>query len=112
VRRIYHLVLRSAWDKTSGGTYTADSLTSEGFIHCSNADQVASSANRFFTGLSDVLVLEIDVSRLTSPLRDEPGGAGELYPHIYGPINRAAVVSVHPLERGPDGSWVFTATER
>jgi uncharacterized protein (DUF952 family) len=111
VRRIYHLVLRSAWEKTSGGTYTADSLASEGFIHCSNADQVARSANRFFAGLSDVLVLEIDAGRLTSPLRDEPGGPGELFPHVYGPINRAAVMAVHPLERGPDGSWVFNVRE-
>jgi uncharacterized protein (DUF952 family) len=110
VRRIYHLTPRSAWERSSGGPYTADSLASEGFIHCSNADQVEQSANRFFAGQSDVLVLEIDPGRLTSPLRDEPGGGpGELFPHVYGPIDRAAVVAVHPLEHGPDGRWVFSA---
>jgi uncharacterized protein (DUF952 family) len=108
VRRIYHLVSRSAWEKASGGPYAADSLASGGFIHCSNADQVARSANRFFASVSDVLVLEIDTDRLISPLRDEPGGVDELYPHVYGPIDRAAIVAVHSLERGPDGSWVFT----
>ena len=107
MRRIYHLVLRSAWERSPDRPYAADSLASEGFIHCSNAGQVAGSANRFFADQTDVLVLEIDPDRLTSPLRDEPGGAGELYPHVYGPINRDAVVAVHPLRRGADGLWAF-----
>jgi uncharacterized protein (DUF952 family) len=109
VRRIYHLVSRPVWEKSPAEPYTAESLATEGFIHCSNAGQVAGSANRFFAGLNDLLVLEIDPDRLTSPLRDEPGGAGELYPHVYGPIDRPAVVTVHRLGRAADGRWVFPA---
>ncbi len=107
MRSIYHLVLRSTWEKATGQSYVADSLVTEGFIHCSNAEQVATSANRFFAGLQDVLVLEIDADCLISPLRDEPGGAGELFPHLYGPLNRDAVVAVHRLTCGSDGKWVF-----
>lgn len=109
MRRIYHLVPGPIWETSPAEPYTAESLASEGFIHCSNAGQVAGSANRFFAGLKDVLVLEIDPDRLASPLRDEPGGSGELYPHVYGPIDRAAVVAVHRLGRGADGRWVFPA---
>jgi uncharacterized protein (DUF952 family) len=108
VRRVYHLVLRSVWERSPDGPYAAASLAAEGFIHCSNADQVCRSANRFFAGATDVLALEIDVGRLTSPLRDEPGGDREWFPHIYGPINRAAVVAVHALGRGPDGRWAWS----
>jgi uncharacterized protein (DUF952 family) len=103
---IYHLVSRPLWQQ-SGTDYRADSLASEGFIHCSFAEQVADTANRFYGGATDLLVLHIDAARLGSALKVEPATTGELYPHVYGPIPRAAVVQVGQLQRGPDGRWVF-----
>jgi uncharacterized protein (DUF952 family) len=108
MRPVYHLVRRSVWD-ASADDYRADSLAAEGFIHCSFADQVARSANRFYADADDLLVLHLDADRLTSPLRVEAAGSGELFPHVHGPINRSAVVAVRPLERGPDGQWLFDA---
>jgi uncharacterized protein (DUF952 family) len=107
MRRVYHLVARSTWEACSGPTYSAPSLATEGFIHCSAAEQVAGSANRFYAQESALVLLEIDADQLTSALRDEPSKSGELFPHIYGPIPRTAVIRVHPLERGPDGRWTF-----
>lgn len=106
MRVIYHLVPRSVWEGAPQ-PYQADSLATEGFIHCSNAEQVAHSANRFFADQAGLLVLQIDPTRLTSPLRDEPAGTGELFPHVYGPINPDAVLAVRPLARGRDGQWQF-----
>jgi uncharacterized protein (DUF952 family) len=107
MRRIYHLVPRTAWEHAPAGPYRAASVTTEGFIHCSNGNQVAGSANKFYATEAELLVLAIDPDRLTSPLRDEEGRQGELFPHIYGPINREAIVEVIRLERGPDGRWRF-----
>jgi uncharacterized protein (DUF952 family) len=104
---IYHLATPAAWNNTAHD-YRADSLDSEGFIHCSFADQVARSANRFYAGADALLVLHIDPQRLTSPLKVEAAGSGELFPHVYGPINRAAVVRAEALRRGADGAWAFT----
>src|SRR5437868_1957232 len=104
--RIYHLVTPATWTE-AGGDYRTDSLAGEGFIHCSFAEQVARSANRFYAGAADLLVLHIDPDRLTAPLRTEAAGSGEFFPHVHGPINRAAVVAVETLRRGPDGGWVF-----
>jgi uncharacterized protein (DUF952 family) len=104
---VYHLVLRSRWEARPDEDYRADSLDSEGFIHCSYAHQVARSANRFYAGAEDLLVLEIDLNHLVSPLRAEPAGSGEVFPHIHGPINRAAVVNIRPLGRDDAGAWVF-----
>jgi uncharacterized protein (DUF952 family) len=59
-------------------------------------------------------VLKIDPSLLASELRWEPpsGGSpppgvpeGELFPHVYGPINLDAIVNVYDLETNPDGSY-------
>jgi uncharacterized protein (DUF952 family) len=107
MRPIYHLVLRSAWEHDPGQPFEASSLADEGFIHCSYADQVVRSANRFYADATDLLLLTIDTSRLSSLLREEPAGNGALFPHIYGPINRDAVTSAVPLQRGADGRWVF-----
>ena len=107
---IFHLVLRRVWEENLNQPYRAESLASEGFIHCSFAAQVAGSANRFYADARDLLVLHIDPGRLTSPLREELSGTGELFPHIHGPLNRDAVVTVQPLMRGADGRWQFSAS--
>lgn len=107
---IYHLVLCRVWEENADQPYRADSLTSEGFIHCSFANQVARSANRFYAEAADLLLLHIDPERLTSPLRDEAADSGEIFPHIYGPLNRDAVVKVEALTRGSDGYWQFSGS--
>src|SRR5262245_33196732 len=107
VSEIYHLVLPSAWAARPDEPYRTDSLATEGFIHCSYAHQVAASANRFYAAAAELLVLRIDPARLSSPLKAEPAGSGELFPHVYGPINRDAVTSVPRLDRDAAGKWVF-----
>src|SRR5947207_932288 len=104
---IYHLVLPSLWEARPGEPYRAASLDAEGFIHCSYAHQVAGSANRFYASAGELLVLGIDPARLSSPLKAEAAGSGELFPHVYGPIDRDAVTSVRPLARDASGKWVF-----
>jgi uncharacterized protein (DUF952 family) len=107
MRRIYHLVTRSAWERDPTHAYSADSLAAEGFIHCSQADQVARIANLFYSDLPELLILCIDTARLRSPLKDEMVGT-EVFAHVYGPINRDAVSEVRPMLRGLDGRWTFT----
>jgi uncharacterized protein (DUF952 family) len=115
---IYHLTSRQAWlEAQQRGDYRADSLESEGFIHCSTETQILPVAEKYYKGQSGLLLLKIDPARLTSELRWEPptGGAlpgvaeGDLFPHIYGPINVDAVVKVYDLESDPDGSYKFPA---
>ena len=107
MRIIYHLVPKAAWEIAPPGPFRAPSLESEGFIHCSNREQVARSANKFYADELEMLVLAIDPARLSSELRDEEGRPGELFPHIYGPIDREAIIEVIGLVRGPDGRWQF-----
>jgi uncharacterized protein (DUF952 family) len=82
-------------------------LTSEGFIHCSKANQIMRVANTFFTNLPGLVILVIDPSRLKPELRWETGTdkADELFPHIYGPLNLEAVVRVLDFEPGPEGMF-------
>ena len=112
---IHHLTSRQAWREAQElGDYRAESLEGEGFIHCSTRTQILPVAEKYYPGRQDMLLLEIDPALLSSELRWEPpsGGTpppgvpeGELFPHVYGPINLAAVVKVYDLESNPDGSY-------
>ncbi|MFQ3592507.1 MAG: DUF952 domain-containing protein [Gemmataceae bacterium] len=110
MKRIYHLVTPDRWPVPSGNDYLTDSLASEGFIHCSFADQVEGSANRYYGQASELLLLEIDPQRLNVPLKIEPSGSGALFPHLYGPLHADAVIRVHRLQR-ESGRWVFLSQQ-
>jgi len=106
---ILHATFRICWSAAQkDGAYTADSLASEGFIHCSKADQILRVANLLFAGQHGLVILVVDPTRLTSELRWEPGVnlATELFPHLYGPVNLDAVVRVVGFE--PDTEGKFT----
>ena len=104
---IYHLARRSEWEEAGDtGPYSAGSLAQEGFIHCSrDEEQMLGVANRLFAGMEDVLVLDVDTGRLTSPVKHEASRSGEIYPHIYGPINVDAVVGMRPLVADAQGKF-------
>jgi len=112
---IYHVTSRSTWSEArQSGEYRAESLQSEGFIHCSTGPQVLPVVEKYYRGQRGLLLLKIDPARLSSELKWEPpsGGApppgvpeGDLFPHVYGPINLDAVVKAVDLESNPDGNY-------
>jgi uncharacterized protein (DUF952 family) len=52
-----------------------------------------------------MLALEVDSQRLTSPVKREASRSGEIYPHIYGPLNTDAVINVWSLPLDGDGNF-------
>jgi len=103
--RIFHIATAADWRRTlATGTYTTStigrSLEEEGFIHASRRDQVQGVFDRYYRDAGEHLVLlTIDPARLTAAeVRVEPVG-DDTYPHVYGPIDRGAVVDVTPLGR-------------
>ena len=108
---IFHITTREAWDGAcAAGSYTADSLRTEGFIHCSDADQVAWVANTRFRGRTDLLLLHVDEARVGAEVRREnlEGGVW-LFPHIYGALPIEAVLRVTSLVPAADGTFDLDA---
>ncbi len=92
---IYHIVLPETWEKFKDEfEYEAESLQTEGFIHCSYRNQLDAVLERYYNGAGKVLILHINPHYLTSPLVAEPSTNREIYPHIYGKINKPAIVNV------------------
>jgi uncharacterized protein (DUF952 family) len=105
---LYHITLKSEWQLAGErGWYEAPSLASEGFIHCSYKEQVADTANRYYTGAQGLVLLEIDPAKLDSRWVAEVSTGDALYPHVYGRINLDAVQRVAPFEPQPDGRFGF-----
>lgn len=96
---IYHIVLPEKWADFDNDLYEAASLGTEGFIHCSFAQQLDAVIDRYYADAGRIVVLTIDTDRLMSRMIKEPSTNSEIYPHIYGPINRDAIVSVE--DRAP-----------
>jgi uncharacterized protein (DUF952 family) len=105
---IYHIAARADWEAAqASGSYVADSLTREGFIHCSTGAQVLGTAARFFAGRHDLVLLAIDPGQLSAELRYEEGEPGVLFPHLYGPLELHAVAGAYPFAPAADGSFAM-----
>lgn len=92
---IYHIATSKEWkEAVENGFYRVSSLPSEGFIHCSTAEQLMEVADRLFSGRNDVIVLEINLDLLPVEVKYELAPNGKAYPHVYGEIPVQAVQRV------------------
>jgi uncharacterized protein (DUF952 family) len=105
VSRIYKILPQRDWtEAVAAGLYRGSALDAQdGFIHFSTAAQAQETARRHFAGQSDLVVLEVEADDLGAALRWEPSRGGDLFPHIYGPLDPARVIAVSQAPLGPDG---------
>ncbi|MFI6684691.1 DUF952 domain-containing protein [Streptomyces sp. NPDC050485] len=107
---ILHVVPLDEWSAHPGLPYAPPSLAAEGFVHCS-ADESAALAiadARYRDVAGPLLVLCVDESALSAELRWE-GTRDTVFPHVYGPIERAAVTAVLEVRRDAEGRAVDLA---
>jgi uncharacterized protein (DUF952 family) len=107
MRPTFHLVPAETWAAADPDrAFEASSLATEGFIHCTDgaAEMVATANRHYRDDPRAFLVLTIDLDTTGSPWRieDERG----IYPHVFGPIRRAAVIGVGPAPRTADGLFL------
>ena len=101
----YHLVPRAFWEaQDTTQDYQPEPMQAgrEAFIHCTDgADNLAATANRFYRQTpGEMLALLIDLERVEALVKYED--AGHIYPHIYGALNRDAVVGIVTMPRTAD----------
>lgn len=102
---ILHITTRVAWE-TAVDAYIPENFSTDGFIHCSTIEQVLIPANGIFRGQSDLILLCIDEEKVQAPvIYEDCYDTGRGYPHIYGPLNKDAIVRIVNFPANKDGSF-------
>jgi predicted cupin superfamily sugar epimerase/uncharacterized protein (DUF952 family) len=115
VGMIWHLLPLSRWRSQQRSLYVPGTEQAAVFVHASPDEPVTLAvANTLYRQVGEPLVaLALDESALSAPVRYEaadpapPEGVpdGTLFPHVYGPVERAAVTAVRYLRRDPAGRY-------
>lgn len=96
---IYHVTTMAEWNKAGeNGFYEHPSLKAEGFIHCSEEQQVSGVLERYFAGQTGLVKLVIDTGKLSSRyIQEWSPSTHDTFPHVYGVINTGAVIRVEEV---------------
>ncbi len=95
---IFHITLESVWVAQKNLSYFApDSLAKEGFIHCATSEQLPGVLHRYFEGQTGLVVLYLAEDKLEFPIVYEQATQGEFFPHLFGAINKDAVIKVERI---------------
>lgn len=106
---VYKIVAADLWQAAErDSVFTGAGVDlDDGFIHLSTGSQARRTAQLHFAGRDDLVLVAIDETRLGDALKYEPSRGGDLFPHLYGHLSVASVLSVRPLPLDADGNHVF-----
>jgi uncharacterized protein (DUF952 family) len=110
VKYIYKITSCDAWrDTETTGVFLGSGIDlSDRYIHFSTAQQVEETAARHFSGLTDLLLIRVEASRLGPALKWEVSRGGEKFPHLYAPLMLKDVDCVSPLKLRSDHRHDFS----
>ena len=106
---IYKICPANLWrEAVASGVFRGSAVDlADGFIHFSTAAQAAETAAKYFAGQSDLVLVAFDDLTFGVPVRYEPSRGGQLFPHLYGPLDPTRALWVKPLSLRADGGHVF-----
>ncbi len=106
---IYKVCRGSEWaEVTVAGLWQGAAVDrADGFIHFSTAVQVPETVARHFAGLPNLVLVEFAAAALGAALKWEPSRGGDLFPHLYGPLDPALATQTWALPMGSDGVHIY-----
>ena len=98
--RVYKILARAEWDAAlAAGCFDGSAVDrADGFIHLSTAAQAPETARRHFAGQQGLVLVRLGAARLGPGLLWEASRGGDLFPHLYGPLDCALAEAVTPLD--------------
>jgi uncharacterized protein (DUF952 family) len=96
---LYKIMSKQEWEKAQAqGIYKGSEVDRrDGFIHLSAAHQVRATAQKHFPGKADLVLISVTQESLGPSLKWEASRGGDLFPHIYGPLQLDALGEAVPL---------------
>ena len=106
---VYKIVPGNLWvEAEAAGVFGGAPIDlTDGYIHFSTGAQARRTAELYFKGQDDLLLVAVDGERLGDALKYEPSRGGDLFPHLYGPLPLDAVLWRKPLAMREDGHHDF-----
>jgi uncharacterized protein (DUF952 family) len=103
---IYKILARADWEGACrAGRFEGAAVDlRDGFIHFSTAAQAPETARLHFAGQPGLVLVRFDAERLGPALKWEPSRGGDLFPHLYGPLDCALAEAVTPITLAGDGT--------
>ena len=104
---VYKLLTDADWHvaKTHGATQTALDVD-DGYVHLSTQDQVSETAQLHYKGQRDVRLLEFAIAALPE-MKWEASRGGQLFPHLYAPLEIDWAARQWTLTLGEDDAPVM-----
>ena len=103
---IYKIVTAAAFEPARQQTYFAGMPIDlqDGFVHFSDAGQLAETLRLWFAGQSGLVLLAVRSADLGDGLIWESSRGGMLFPHLYGSFPTSSIAWEAPLSVAADGS--------
>ncbi len=95
---IYHITSKDWFQKWENvDYYESPTLHQETFIHLSTANQVEGVLERYYAGQTNLLKLHVNTEALSAELIYELATNNELFPHLFGRLNKDAILKVEEI---------------
>jgi uncharacterized protein (DUF952 family) len=103
---MYKILPRTEWDAfVASRTFRGSPVDlQDGYIHFSYGHQVGETARKYFSQLPDLMIFAVEADKLGSSLKNEPSRGGDLFPHLFAPLELSAVLWSKPLPLSSDGT--------
>jgi uncharacterized protein (DUF952 family) len=102
---VYKIMSRTMWNEALTKSHFVGSSDDirDGFIHFSQAHQVASTLARHFQGQNDLVLIAVKSAALGKDLVWEPSRGGELFPHLYASLPTALAIWSRTIDLDTNG---------
>ena len=107
-KHIYKIIDKNEWQKVrETGPYLGSKKDIEdGYIHFSSEEQVKGTLNKYYSNQSDLILLKVDTLKLDN-LIWEQASDGNMFPHLYSPLDISNVVDEFDIILNDDGNHVL-----
>lgn len=106
---IYKIISKDEWAAAeAAGVFKGASIDlTDGYIHFSTAAQAPETAALHFTGQEGLLLVSVSTEALGEALKWEASRGGDLFPHLYAPLEMNHVTRVDDLPVGVNSKHQF-----
>jgi uncharacterized protein (DUF952 family) len=103
--RVYKILARAAWEEAvARGRFDGAAIDlKDGYIHLSAAAQAQQTAAQHFRGQAGLVLAAFWADALGPALKWESSRGGQLFPHLYGPLDPALALAVTDIPLDADG---------